>query len=737
MASALDASVTLEDVFAVVSAKRVPLAPELAGYLILEIVDGADPAGGAIDPKSVFIGDEGTVALVRPRKDAASSEDAESSARALLVRLLEASGSQTPALAATAKRRSGGGLRALASEVESALIPVNRSAGRRALARLAREVKRVTQGVGRNATSAAPPRREDPKPEPAEAPARGDTGIEGFEDEAKTRAKVSKDGPRVARPQPPALRRASASLPRTPPPPAAANPSDVDSADAVIAALGEPTPPPAAPEASVAAPEVAPTAAPRGVLPKVQPPKPRTLTPMPGKASAVLEEPEKTKDSLFAGDEVDSLLATFEVSSLKDDKGVSRDLKELVGLDPTPPPPEAKDLAKLVESVVGKKAAEAGGSTLGSEPLELQGSLDSDAPAPAGGRDAGESLDPDAGLDELLGLGADDETPGLPHPDPEADALTAPLDRDRERSASTVPAPSARLESKVELAPKRLPAVMGAKSEPAKPAPAAASPASLGGPSPTSNDGPRLPPEPAFEQPRAPKTSFALAAVALVVLLAGAGAVYKFRPDFFGGKGKGPDTTPSASTAPSASAAPATKCKATVVATDVPPGAEVLWRVGQAPTDVERMPVGRLEFVATAEGHAPKRAVVPAGASWDTGADGKPRFELAVQLDPAKKPGVVEPWPPGEPGTSVGGNGAPGTVHLVTTPRGAEVWLLVGLGPEARVERLKCESEVDVLVAGPGTFRKRLHASAEDIAKAPLDDTQTRVIRLSAKDGTK
>jgi hypothetical protein len=224
-----------------------------------------------------------------------------------------------------------------------------------------------------------------------------------------------------------------------------------------------------------------------------------------------------------------------------------------------------------------------------------------------------------------------------------------------------------------------------------------------------------------------------------VVLLAGVGAVYKFRPDFFGGKGKGPDvgTSPSASTASSGSAAPAAKCKATVVATDVPPGAEVLWRVGQAPTDVERMPVGRLEFVATAEGHAPKRAVVPAGAAWDTGPEGKPRFELAVQLDPAKKPGVVEPWPPGEPGTSVGGNGAPGTVHLVTTPRGAEVWLLVGLGPEARVERLKCESEVDVLVAGPGTFRKRLHASADDIAKAPLDDTQTRVIRLSAKDGTK
>ena len=36
-------------------------------------------------------------------------------------------------------------------ELEAALIPVNRAAGRRALARLAREVKRVTLGVGRNA----------------------------------------------------------------------------------------------------------------------------------------------------------------------------------------------------------------------------------------------------------------------------------------------------------------------------------------------------------------------------------------------------------------------------------------------------------------------------------------------------------------------------------------------------------------------------------------------------------
>ena len=38
--SALESSVTLEDVFAVVEGKRVPLAPELAGYLTLEVADG-------------------------------------------------------------------------------------------------------------------------------------------------------------------------------------------------------------------------------------------------------------------------------------------------------------------------------------------------------------------------------------------------------------------------------------------------------------------------------------------------------------------------------------------------------------------------------------------------------------------------------------------------------------------------------------------------------------------------
>jgi hypothetical protein len=173
---------------------------------------------------------------------------------------------------------------------------------------------------------------------------------------------------------------------------------------------------------------------------------------------------------------------------------------------------------------------------------------------------------------------------------------------------------------------------------------------------------------------------------------------------------------PAAPSAGAPRAAPA--CKATLVVTDVPARAEVLLHEGQAPVDVEKMPVGaRLEFVATAEGFAPKRVVVPAGATWDNGPDGKPRFEAAVQLDKSTaKSGANDPWPPGEPGTEVGGQGPPGTVHVVATPRGAEVWMLAGMGPETRVEQLRCDRDVDVLVAGPGPYRKRLRAAASDFA---------------------
>ncbi len=71
-------------------------------------------------------------------------------------------------------------------------------------------------------------------------------------------------------------------------------------------------------------------------------------------------------------------------------------------------------------------------------------------------------------------------------------------------------------------------------------------------------------------------------------------------------------------------------------------------------------------------------------------------------------------------------------MHVVSTPRGAEIWMLAGLGPEALVEQLPCDQSVEVLVAGPTTFRKRLKAAATDFVTRPGEQS-SRMAKLSAK----
>ena len=237
---------------------------------------------------------------------------------------------------------------------------------------------------------------------------------------------------------------------------------------------------------------------------------------------------------------------------------------------------------------------------------------------------------------------------------------------------------------------------------------------------------------PNFRQPRAPRTGLAMLVLTLFVLVAGGIAVWMFKPAFFTGRKK---PVPSASVSASVVVPPAARCKVALVVGDVPANAEILLRMGPAPLDVERMPVGtRLEFVATAEGFAPRRAVIKAESSWDKAPDGKPRIDVPIQLDPTKaKPGTVDAWPVAEPGSQVGGSGSPGTVHVVSNVRGAEVWLLAGLGPEARIEQLRCDGDIDVLLAGPPQLRKRLHVSEKDIQAATADAQGNRVVSVSAK----
>jgi hypothetical protein len=582
----------LEEVLAVVAAKRVPLAPELAGYLALEIAESPAAREGAVAPQHVYVAEEGSVAVVRSKREGDAS-DGEASIRAMLGKLLEVSGSVTPALSATARKRAGSGLPGLVEELEAALIPVNRAAGRRALARLAREVKRVTLGVGRNALRAGDPRverRSDRPPSPSFA-----------EDEAPTTAK---------RDVPDEVRRGA-------------------SGGGAVPALQTQD------------------------VPKEVPKAPPSLSELPtvGIARTELEAAHRQAKR----DSVDSLLDAFEVSEQRADKALSHELKQMAGLDPTPPPPDA-----------------------------------------------------DAGLDALLemteGTPPAKETKAAPHP---AQRPVTRREAKPQKAAAPAPRPSLSDERQLPTSPTRRRATA-----------------------------PSLTAE--LAKPKASRSFLGPAVALLVVAGAAALLLWMLKPGFFTGRTpeKIAEEAQEAERERQRIAAQAQQpqCKSTLVVRDVPADAEVLLRVGQAPTEVERMPVGaRLEFVATAEGYAPKRTVVPQGATWDPGPDGKPRYEIAVQLDKSKKPGVLDPWPPAEPGSEVGGKGAPGTVRVVSTPKGAEVWLLVGLAPEARVELFRCDVDTDILVAGPKGKRSRLSVKPGDFSPDPQGSAGAKIASISAK----
>ena len=752
--SSLETSITLEDVFTVVEAKRVPLAPELAGYLTLEIADGTDAGSGDVEPKTVFISEEGTVALVRPKKDSITG-NAEASVRALLTKLLEASGSGTPALTTAAKRKPGNGLPALVEELEAALIPVNRAAGRRALARLVREVKRVLLGVGRNASAAPVQSRPEPKAPVVAAAPHARPALRKREDDRPSDPKVPaqrpgdpKDGGASLVPSEPALRRSgafddeAATAKRTNQLSELAssmNAVDGSSADDEGVAPEPPKTPQALPRSPIATRRASPRPPPAQLPPPPMkpgssPPAPLAPPPKRDAVAPVITEarPDGAGPSLFGGDEVESLLDSFGVSSAHEDKQMARELKAIAGLSPTPPPPDAKTLAELTKDI-GKGLPKKLDSSIDGDSVEaLLALADASGPLPLPSM-ANDSIPPVAIAPPPIASAAGANLPPSPlfgGASASASAAAAKGAPAALRQASDSPHPPE---------PLRAEALAKPADPPKKPAPA---PTASGArakaegsipPSGPRTTGKRSRAASGGHPPRAPKTGMAMLVFALLVLAGGTVAVWKFAPQVFTGKKR-----PPASTAPSAT--PATpKCKVALVLTDVPANAEILLRVGQAPVDVERMPVGtRLELIATAEGYAPRRAVIKGESHWDNGPDGKPRIEVPIQLDPSKaKPGAIDPWPSAEPGSQVGGSGAPGTVHVVSNVRGAEVWLLAGLGPEARIDQLRCDSDIDVLFAGPPSLRKRLRITEKEIADTTPDAAGNKVVNVSAKEPAK
>lgn len=151
-------SVSLRDVVLSVSYGDASLVGESAGYLILGAADIAlrTCERGSLD--SITIDEEGSVRLAGPPVEEYESELA---LRGLLATLLAKVRIPSNNLARVAGRRDLRGLRGLVAELEAALVPVNRRAARRTLARLCREAQK---SAAREHAFAAV--EEIPQPEP-------------------------------------------------------------------------------------------------------------------------------------------------------------------------------------------------------------------------------------------------------------------------------------------------------------------------------------------------------------------------------------------------------------------------------------------------------------------------------------------------------------------------------------------------------------------------------------------
>jgi hypothetical protein len=136
-------SVSIAEILRGAALHAVPLTGECAGYLVLAAADQALTAPRQVDAAELHLLDDGSVRAVGTR--ACSEVDAERDLRQLLDRLLSTASSVTPALLRAGRRAPGAGMAPLLREIERALIPVNRSAARRALARLEREAARAVE----------------------------------------------------------------------------------------------------------------------------------------------------------------------------------------------------------------------------------------------------------------------------------------------------------------------------------------------------------------------------------------------------------------------------------------------------------------------------------------------------------------------------------------------------------------------------------------------------------------
>jgi hypothetical protein len=138
-------SVTLDEVIAAARVRAASLVPETSGYLALAIADASARLPFRLEDRMVSLSTEGSV-VVKRGSEVVEPEESAVVLRDTLGRLLALSIGSAPSLASAARTRARGDqVEAFIHELETALVPVNRAAARRALARLARETVRARE----------------------------------------------------------------------------------------------------------------------------------------------------------------------------------------------------------------------------------------------------------------------------------------------------------------------------------------------------------------------------------------------------------------------------------------------------------------------------------------------------------------------------------------------------------------------------------------------------------------
>lgn len=136
---------TVEEVIAVMKERRVRIPSEIGAFVALEVCESLASGPATVKQADVRIADDGTISVFAP-PGSATSEEAARSVVALLGSLLVAAGTGVPrVLVGLMEKGPSSGrwdLSSLRDDLEASLVPLNRGAARRVLARMLREVRK-------------------------------------------------------------------------------------------------------------------------------------------------------------------------------------------------------------------------------------------------------------------------------------------------------------------------------------------------------------------------------------------------------------------------------------------------------------------------------------------------------------------------------------------------------------------------------------------------------------------